>query len=121
MFHAIIICKCLEIHLGFLVFLIRKHICPFSVRYDCPVERFHSHLPTFQNCSIAVVGKDMNFTIYDDDDVLPYLRSIEGEERRPAPPEGPSGGGGGSSQPPRDDGADQPPRDPEPDVAMETQ
>ena len=75
----------------------------------------------FQNCSIAVVGKDMNFTIYDDDDVLPYLRSIEGEERRPAPPEGPSGGGGGSSQPPRDDGADQPPRDPEPDVAMETQ
>lgn len=98
---------------------------------DCSLEELIKHglralrdtLPndvelTAKNCSIAVVGKDMNFTIYDDDDVLPYLRSIEGEERRPAPPDAPSGGGG---QPPRDDGADRPARDPEPDVAMETQ
>ena len=27
----------------------------------------------FQNCSVGVVGKDMDFTIYDDDQMQPYV------------------------------------------------
>uniref|UniRef100_A0A8W8J9B0 Proteasome subunit alpha type n=1 Tax=Magallana gigas TaxID=29159 RepID=A0A8W8J9B0_MAGGI len=48
---------------------------------------------TTKNCSLGIVGKDMEFTIYDDDDVQKYvsfsiyLAMIEGEERsRAAPP-----------------------------------
>jgi len=46
---------------------------------------------TTKNCSIAIVGKDTSFTIYEDDAVSPYLRTIEGEERSRAgaPPEEP--------------------------------
>jgi hypothetical protein len=58
----------------------------------------------------------MDFTIYEDDDVVPYLRSIEGEERRPGPPPGAD-----EAAPLGRDDADPAPRDPEPDVAMETQ
>ena len=32
--------------------------------------------------SVAIVGKDLDFTIYDDAMVEPFLASIEGEERR---------------------------------------
>ncbi|XP_065310549.1 proteasome subunit alpha type-1 [Dermacentor albipictus] len=39
-----------------------------------------------KNVSIAIVGKDQDFTIYDDDRVAPYLASIEGEEDRRPPP-----------------------------------
>ena len=39
-----------------------------------------------QNVSIAIVGKDMPFTIYEDAQVDSYLELISGEERR--------GGGG---------------------------
>merc|ERR1712203_1300506 len=37
---------------------------------------------TNKNVSIAIVGKDHPFTVYDDAGVDPYLASIEGEERR---------------------------------------
>jgi len=37
---------------------------------------------TNKNVSVAVVGKDMPFTIYDDAHVEPFLAGIEGEERR---------------------------------------
>ena len=37
---------------------------------------------TNKNVSIAVVGKDTPFAIYDDAGVDPFLASIEGEERR---------------------------------------
>lgn len=36
---------------------------------------------TSKNCSLGVVGKDQDFTIYDDDEVEPFLAMIEGEER----------------------------------------
>ncbi|XP_067674268.1 proteasome subunit alpha type-1-like [Haliotis asinina] len=41
---------------------------------------------TTKNCSIGIVGRDQDFTIYDDDDVAPYLTKIEGEERSAPPP-----------------------------------
>ena len=37
---------------------------------------------TNKNVSVAVVGKDEDFTIYDDEKVDPFLAGIEGEERR---------------------------------------
>ena len=37
---------------------------------------------TNKNVSIAVVGKDTPFAIYDDAGVDPFLAGIEGEERR---------------------------------------
>lgn len=36
----------------------------------------------FQNVSIGIVGKDMEFTIYDDDDVAPYLEGLEERPQR---------------------------------------
>jgi len=63
--------------------------------YECSLEELVKHglralrdtLPnevdlTNKNVSIAVVGKDTDFTIYDDASVEPYLAGIEGEERR---------------------------------------
>jgi len=62
---------------------------------DCELEELVKHglralrdtLPnevdlTNKNVSIAVVGKDTPFAIYDDSSVEPYLAGIEGEERR---------------------------------------
>jgi len=62
---------------------------------DCDLEELVKHglralrdtLPnevdlTNKNVSIAVVGKDTPFTIYDDASVDPFLAGIEGEERR---------------------------------------
>ncbi|XP_076311379.1 proteasome alpha6 subunit [Tachypleus tridentatus] len=39
-----------------------------------------------KNVSIAIVGQGMDFTIYEDDAVAPYLAAIEGEERSRHPP-----------------------------------
>jgi len=50
---------------------------------------------TNKNVSVAVVGKEHDFTIYDDEKVDPFLAGIEGEERRgqrPAAAEGAEGG-----------------------------
>ncbi|XP_061750463.1 proteasome subunit alpha type-1 [Nerophis ophidion] len=42
---------------------------------------------TTKNVSIGIVGKDMEFTIYDDDDVAPFLEGLEERpQRRMAPP-----------------------------------
>ena len=62
---------------------------------DCELEELVKHglralrdtLPnevdlTNKNVSISVVGKDHDFTIYDDARVDPFLAGIEGEERR---------------------------------------
>merc|ERR1711953_1415726 len=62
---------------------------------DCDLESLVKHglralrdtLPnevdlTNKNVSIAIVGKDHPFTVYDDAGVDPYLAGIEGEERR---------------------------------------
>jgi 20S proteasome subunit alpha 6 len=38
---------------------------------------------TTKNCSVGIVGKDMPFTIYDDQQVEQYVKLIEGEERSP--------------------------------------
>merc|ERR1712071_215626 len=44
---------------------------------------------TSRNVSVGVVGKGMDFTIFDNEDVEPFLAGLEGEERRggrPLPP-----------------------------------
>uniref|UniRef100_T1JG89 Proteasome subunit alpha type-1 n=1 Tax=Strigamia maritima TaxID=126957 RepID=T1JG89_STRMM len=40
---------------------------------------------TTKNCSVAVVGRNTNFVIYDDEAVAPYLASIEGVLRTHGP------------------------------------
>lgn len=40
------------------------------------------NLPCFQNVSIGIVGKDMEFTIYDNDDVAPFLEGLEERPQR---------------------------------------
>lgn len=70
---------------------LEKHLKSFS---DCSLEELIKHallalrdtLPnevdlTTRNCSIAVVGKETKFEIFEDEKVGPYLQSIEGEER----------------------------------------
>jgi 20S proteasome subunit alpha 6 len=47
---------------------------------------------TTKNCSVGIVGKDMPFTIYDDQQVEQYVKLIEGEER--------SAGAGKDDEPP---------------------
>lgn len=37
---------------------------------------------SWQNVSIGIVGKDMEFTIYDDDDVAPFLEGLEERPQR---------------------------------------
>ncbi|KAK7457281.1 hypothetical protein BaRGS_00039253 [Batillaria attramentaria] len=71
---------------------------------DCSLEELVKHglralrdtLPqevnlTTKNCSLGIVGKDMQFTIYDDDKVSSYLALIEGEERSTAAPDADDG------------------------------
>jgi len=62
--------------------------------HECSLEQLIKHcllalrdtLPnevdlTTKNCSLAVVGKDTDFVIYDDEEIKPYLASIEDEVR----------------------------------------
>lgn len=66
-----------------------------------------------KNCSLGIVGKDMPFTIFDDDKIEPYLNAIEGDSRGP--------GAGRDDQPgpgPEDD--DKPRPDPQVNVLMES-
>lgn len=44
-----------------------------------------------KNVSIGYVGKEQQFKILDEEETAPYLRLIEGEERRGAPAERPLG------------------------------
>lgn len=61
-----------------------------------------------KNVSVSIVGKDMPFTVYNDDNVKPYLDSIESDARAPAiddapgddaPAPGPGGNGGFTGEP----------------------
>jgi len=70
-----------------------------------------------KNASVAIVGKDMDFTLFEDEKVEPYLQAIAGDER-------PRRAGVPASEPaasgddrPGDDGA---PKRPDPQVAVET-
>lgn len=89
---------------------------------DCEMEELVKHglralrdtLPaevdlTNKNVSIAVVGKDTAFTIYDDADVDQFLASIEGEERR----------GGRREAPAEEPAADAPAADAAADTPMD--
>jgi len=57
-----------------------------------------------KNCSLGIVGKDVPFTIYDDDKMKPYLDAIEGDSTRApdagAPDEAPHPGPTGPDVPP---------------------
>ncbi|XP_066256002.1 proteasome subunit alpha type-1 [Euwallacea similis] len=64
-----------------------------------------------KNVSIGYVGQEQQFKILDEEETAPYLRLIEGEERRGAPPEKPLG-------PLREDQGEEP-RDPTAAVATE--
>jgi hypothetical protein len=46
---------------------------------------------------LAIVGKDLPFTIFDDEKIKPYLDSIEGDSRAPnaGQDDAPGGGDGG--------------------------
>jgi len=61
-----------------------------------------------KNVSVSIVGKDVPFTVYNDDHVKPYLDSIESDARAPAiddapgddtPQPGPGGNGGWTGEP----------------------
>jgi len=82
---------------------------------DCELEELVKHglralrdtLPsevdlTNKNVSIAIVGKDTTFTIYDDSEVDTFLASIEGEERR-GRRDAPADGAAPSDDAPTDD------------------
>ncbi|KAK2172188.1 hypothetical protein NP493_986g00039 [Ridgeia piscesae] len=94
---------------------LEKHLDKFS---NCGLEELIKHglralrdtLPTetdlnTKNCSMGIVSKDMDFTIYADNDIAQYLQLIEGEERssRPGRREGAEGmeqDAAGDDQPP---------------------
>lgn len=56
------------------------------------------HICMLQNCSVAVVGEGEDLSIYEDDDVNPYLEGLDQEERR-------GGTGRSGAQPPPSDDA----------------
>ena len=113
---------------------LEKHLNTFP---ECAVEELVKHglralrdtLPnevelTTKNCSLGIVGKDHDFTIYDDNQVEQYLQMIEGEERssgagkeeEPAameqePAEGQEGEGGAPDPQVAGPDTDQPPMD----------
>nr|XP_009506669.1 PREDICTED: proteasome subunit alpha type-1 [Phalacrocorax carbo] len=79
--------------------------CPSANYFDCKAMSIGArsqsartylerHMTEFTDCnlnelnvSIGIVGKDMEFTIYDDDDVAPFLEGLEERpQRKPAPP-----------------------------------
>ncbi|XP_060571500.1 proteasome subunit alpha type-1-like [Ruditapes philippinarum] len=93
---------------------VEKHLDKFL---DCSLEELVAHglralrdtLPseinlTNKNCSLGVVGKDMDFTIYDDEKVEQYLALIEGEERSSRAPPPADGGPEGEQEPMQQEG-----------------
>lgn len=73
---------------------LEKHLNVFQ---DCSLDELIKHalralrdtLPneielTTKNCSLGIVGKDVSFSIFDDDKIKPYLDAIEGDQRAPA-------------------------------------
>merc|ERR1712137_871447 len=100
---------------------VEKHLDKFK---DCTLEELVAHglralrdtLPSelnlnSKNCSIGIVGKDNDFTIYDDEKIEPYLSMIEGEERSSRPPATESSAPeGGEQEPMQQDDAQQDPQ-----------
>ncbi|GFQ74352.1 proteasome subunit alpha type-1 [Trichonephila clavata] len=69
-----------------------------------------------KNASLAIVGLNMDFTLFEDEHIEPYLKAIEGDER---PRRGGAAASGDASTPDdKPDGQGQ--RRPEPDVAVES-
>ncbi len=64
--------------------------------------------------SIGIVGEKTPYKEFDEEETARFLSMIEGEERRGAPPSG-------SDPVSSDDGPENPPPDPEPAVAMDTE
>lgn len=71
----------------------------------------------FQNVSIAIVGKDYDFTVLDEAATAAYLSQIEGDEKRGRPSEPVVQD---DSRPPQDPPADETPQDPQVAIAMDT-
>ena len=64
---------------------------PYRIRIHTVLSSSLIHYFThFQNLSIATVGKDKNFAIFEDDTVSTYLELIAGE-KAPAAPAAPEG------------------------------
>ncbi|GFT12844.1 proteasome subunit alpha type-1 [Trichonephila clavipes] len=69
-----------------------------------------------KNASLAIVGEGMDFTLFEDNLIEPYLKAIEGDER---PRRGGGAASGDSSAPDDKPDVQRPPK-PEPDVAVES-
>ncbi|KFP85061.1 Proteasome subunit alpha type-1, partial [Acanthisitta chloris] len=70
---------------------LERHMTEFTESFSRPLlmyNAFHWFQNfSWQNVSIGIVGKDMEFTIYDDDDVAPFLEGLEERpQRKPVPP-----------------------------------
>ena len=50
--------------------------------FKCKKDISEVYFSLFQNVSIGIVGKDMEFVIYDDDDVAPFLEGLEERPQR---------------------------------------
>lgn len=105
---------------------VEKHLDKFL---DCSLEELIAHglralrdtLPseinlTTKNCSLGVVGKDIDFTIYDDEKVQQYLALIEGEERSRGPPPAEGGQEGEQAEAMEGEGGPEAPRPEGPQV-----
>ncbi|KAB1260506.1 Proteasome subunit alpha type-1 [Camelus dromedarius] len=64
--------------------LVKHGLC--ALRETLPAEQDL----TTKNVSIGIVGKDLEFTIYDDDDVSPFLKGLEERPQRKAQPTQPA-------------------------------
>lgn len=71
-----------------------------------------------KNVSIGIVGKGTDFTMLDEEATSVYLSEIEGDEKRGRPTEPDVQE---DSRPPQDPPADEGPRDPQVEVAMDTE
>uniref|UniRef100_A0A8D2NMH0 Proteasome subunit alpha type-1 n=1 Tax=Zosterops lateralis melanops TaxID=1220523 RepID=A0A8D2NMH0_ZOSLA len=60
---------------------LERHMTEFT---ECNLNELVKH--GLRNVSIGIVGKDMEFTIYDDDDVAPFLEGLEERPQRKAVP-----------------------------------
>uniref|UniRef100_A0A8C4RQV2 Proteasome 20S subunit alpha 1 n=1 Tax=Erpetoichthys calabaricus TaxID=27687 RepID=A0A8C4RQV2_ERPCA len=62
---------------------LERHMDAFS---DCDLNELVKH--GLRNVSIGIVGKELEFTVYDDDDVSPFLEGLE-ERPQKKPPDAP--------------------------------
>ncbi|XP_030873086.1 proteasome subunit alpha type-1 [Leptonychotes weddellii] len=77
-------CRAMSIGIGNLNELVKHGLR--ALRETLPAEQDL----TTKNVSIGIVGKDLEFTIYDDDDVSPFLEGLEERPQRKAQPAQPA-------------------------------